>query len=231
LEQAVVDNPDYADAHALLGQALDQLDRPQQALDHLEAALALTPDSALCRSLLGLHYLQVGDPAAARPHLEAAYDLDPDNPVFSLHLASMYAGLGQYTVAEVWLREATRLAPEDALVWEAVARFYLERGLVEGQAGLEAAQALAELEPQDGLVLDLLGWAHFLKGNSTEAEEHLLEAIELDPALPSAHYHLGQVYAYLGRAEEARAVLTRALDLNTDPALRGQIEQLLLALP
>jgi len=227
LERAVARSPAYADAHALLGEALGQLDRTQEALGHLETAVSLAPDSALARALLGLHHLSAGDLTAARPHLEVAYDMDPENPALSLYLAWVYAGLGQYGVAEVWLGEATRLAPEDPAVWEAVARFYLDRSLVEKQRGLEAALVLARLVPESAVARDLLGWAHFLSGRYAEAEEYLLEAAELNPALASAHYHLGEVYVSLGRVGEARAALTRALDTNTDAVLREEIEQAL----
>ncbi|HIQ02270.1 MAG TPA: tetratricopeptide repeat protein, partial [Anaerolineales bacterium] len=225
LEWALARRPAYAEAHALLGQALVQSGRSQEGLEHLEEAVRLAPDSALARSLLGLYHLRTGDPAAARPHLEAAYDLDPDNPALSLYLAQVYAGLGQYSVAEVWLEEATRLAPEDPAVWEGVARFYLDRSMA--RQGLEAALNLLRLAPESGVAQDLQGWAQFLSGHYPEAEGRLLRAVELDPSLVTAYYHLGQVYVYLGRVEEARAAFIRALDVNTDPVLRGEIERAL----
>ena len=231
LQEAIASSPSYADAHALLGHALDQLDRPQEALPHLEAAAQLAPDSSLARSLLGLHHLQAGDPAIARPHLEAAYDIAPDNPALCLYLAYLYADLGYYDTTETWLEEAIRLAPEDPAVLEAAARFYLDRGLAEGQRGMETALALVLLHPESAAAHDILGWAQFLSHHYPQAEEHLLRAVQLDPGMASVYYHLGRVYTDLERVEEARAALTRALDLNTDPALRAEIEQALAALP
>lgn len=225
LRRALSHSPTYADAHALLGQALDQLGLSHEAEEHLKTAVRLAPDSALAHSLLGLHYLRAGDPTAARPHLEAAYDLDADNPAFSLYLAYTYADLGQYGVAQAWLEEATRLAPRDPTLKEQVARFYLERGM--GPKGLEAALDLAEQIPRSAVAQDLLGWAYFLCGRYGEAQEHLDRAIELDPLLPSAYYYLGALYAYQGEETKARSALTRALDLNTEPGLRSQIEALL----
>lgn len=228
LGRAVAHNPAYADARVLLGQSLDRLGRPEEALVHLEEAARLAPRSALAQSLLGLHELEAGDPAAARPHLEAAYELGPDNPAFSLHMAYLWADLGRYDAAEVWLREATRLAPDDPVVWEAAARFALDRGL--RQQGLEMALTLAHLVPGSAVSHDLAGWAEFLVGHYPIAARVLEEAVEQDPTLAAAWYHLGQVYAYQGRVEEARAALTRAADLNTDPRLRLEIERALGAI-
>lgn len=226
LERATARFPNFADAHALLGHALDGTGRPEAARAHLETAARLAPDSPLARSLLGLHDLNRGDPAAARPHLEAAYDLDPQNPAFALYLGFLYADLGQYAVADAWLTEATRLAPDDPAIGEAVARFYLDR--LPGDArGVAAARALVRLRPASALAHALLGRALLLTDDLQGAEEALRRALELAPDLAMAHYDLGRLYLLQGRREVAQAELIRALDLNTDPTLRGEVEGLL----
>jgi tetratricopeptide (TPR) repeat protein len=231
LEHSLTLEPLYADAHALLGHALDQLGQHDQALPHLEQALRLAPDSARNRSFLGLRYLTAGQAEAARPHLETAYELDPGNPALSLYLAYLYADLGRYDVAQAWLREAERLAPEDPSLLEAVARFYIDRQLPEGQEGLDAARALIAVAPSSAVAHDVLGQAARLWGSYAEAEEAFQRALALDPELTAAHFHLGQLYAALDRPAEARAALVRALDLATVPSLRSQIDQVLSDLP
>jgi Flp pilus assembly protein TadD len=226
LERATARIPDFADAHALLGHALEGIGRSEAARVHLETAARLAPDSPLARSLLGLHYLNRGDPAAARPHLEAAYDLDPRNPAFALYLGFLYADLGQYAVADIWLAEATRLAPEDPDVWDAVARFYLDR--FPGDArGVTAARARVRLAPDSAGAHALLGRALLLAEDYAGAEEALQKALELAPDLAVAHYDLGRLYLLRGQREAARAEFIRALDLNTDPTLRGEIERII----
>lgn len=228
LEEAVARNPAYADAQALLGWALDRLGHGDEARTHLETAVRLAPESILARSSLGLHLLQMGDPAAGRAHLEAAYEQDPGNPALSLYLARAYAELGQYGVAAAWLKEGTRLAPQDADVWRMVVRFYLDRGLTDLGGGAptleEAVESLLRLDWGSAINHDLAGRACFLLGYYDQAQTQLAQAISLDPGLAAAYYHMGQVYACLGRTEEARAHLLRALDLNTDPGLRAEIE-------
>lgn len=226
LERATAMLPPFADAHALLGRALEGVGRPEAARAHLETAVQRAPDSPLARSLLGLHYLNRGDPAAARPHLEAAYDRDPQNPAFALYLAFLYADLGQYAVADVWLAEATRLAPEDPAVGEAVALFYLNR-FPGDERGVTAARALVRLAPDSARAHALLGRALLFAGDDAGAEGALRKALELAPDLAVAHYDLGRLYARRGQQESARAEFLRALDLNTDPVLRREIEEIL----
>jgi tetratricopeptide (TPR) repeat protein len=228
LAQAATANPEYADAQALWGLALDQMGRTEEALPHLEAAVQAAPDSARARSLLGIHLLSAHEPEAARPHLEAAHEADPQNPAFCLYLAYLYADLGGYEVARVWLEEATRLAPQEPAIWERVARFYAERGL--GAQGLRAAHNLVALAPESAKAHDLLGWTLFLTGEVEHAEAELGEALAREPCLATAQYHLGEIYAYRSQSAAARAALTRALDCNTDPTLRAEIEEALLRL-
>lgn len=215
--------PDFADAHALLGHALEGASRPEAARVHLETAARLAPNSPLARSLLGLYFLNRGDPVAARPHLEAAYDLDPQNPAFALYLGLLYADLGQYAVADIWLAEATRLAPQDPRIWETVARFYLDR-FPGDPRGVTAAREMVRLAPDAASAHALLGRALLFAGDDAGAEEALRKALELAPDLAVAHYDMGRLYALRGQEEAARAEFTRALDLNTDPGLREEIE-------
>jgi len=221
LRQAVADNPGYADAHALLGQALERLGRSEEALDHLQRAVRLAPDSPLTRSLLGLHLLRRGRPTEARPHLEAAYDLDPTNPVLCLYLAWLYADLRAYDAVDAWLREAIRLAMDDPVAMESIARFCIGRGLV--KRGLEAARALVGMEPESAIAHDLLGWALFLAGDLQGAEEQITSALQLAPDWAWGYYHLWEVYRRLGKSDEARVARQKALDLCTDPGLRSVI--------
>jgi Flp pilus assembly protein TadD len=225
LERAAAQNPAYADANALLGHTLDQRGRPMEARGHLETAVQQAPESYLAQSLLGLHYLQAGELGSARPHLEAAYELDPENPAIALYLGYLYADLGYIDAANIWFEEAILLAPDDPTVSEAVVRFYLSRDLGEEEWALETAQLLVDQAPEVATAYDLLGWSQFLFGHVTEAEANLRYAIELNPELASAHYHLGRIAATVGDSRAARAELGRAMDLNTDPVLRSQIEQ------
>ena len=63
------------------------------------------------------------------------------------------------------------------------------------------------------------------------ARESLTQAVLLDPALPSAHYHLGWLWAAQGDRQRAREALTRALDLDTSGALAPLVERAMAEVP
>lgn len=66
-----------------------------------------------------------------------------------------------------------------------------------------AAQALA-MRPADPDTLDTYGWALHHAGRSAEALPYLERAYAARPRMFCIHYHLGEVYAALGRGEDAR---------------------------
>lgn len=246
-ERALAYDPAYADAHAYLGYALDQMDLPpepehegqhegheghegrenheNEARSHLLRAVALAPESVVAHTFLGMHYERLGDLAAARAEYEAAYDLDPDNPATCVEIGHTWAAEGRYLAAEIWLREAVNLRPDDPTWWEILARFYLEHNITADGRGVEATAKLVELLPRDAHSLDLRGWAALQMGDYATAEEYLSRAIALDPNLAVAHYHMGQLMNAQGARHEARESFIRALDLDTTGELVPLVER------
>jgi tetratricopeptide (TPR) repeat protein len=173
----------------------------------------------------GLHHERQGDLTAARAAYEAAYDLDPDNPALCVEIGETWAAERRYVAAEIWLRAAVDLRPDDPLLWETLARFYLDHGIdVEGR-GLEAAERLVELAPGSARAHDLLGWAALQTGAYDRAEEQLTRALALDEALAAAHYHLGLLWRARGEDALAGDAFQRALDLDTSGTLAPLIER------
>ena len=97
----------------------------------------------------------------------------------------------------------------------------------------EEAVALA---PSDARAHDLVGWAYQLAGRPADAETALRRALALDPALVSAHFHLGSLYVRSHAADPAmqalaRLHLQRAADLDTLGYYRARAEMLLAGMP
>ena len=83
-----------------------------------------------------------------------------------------------------------------------------------------------ELRPEDGYIVDSLGWAHYRMGDYAGAVEYLERAVELVPEDPTINDHLGDAYWRTGRLTEARYQWRRALQFGPrqgrDQADRGQ---------
>ena len=78
--------------------------------------------------------------------------------------------------------------------------------------------------PDDGYIVDSLGWAYYRIGNYDEAVKHLERAIELKPEDPTINDHLGDAYWRIGRVLEAKFQWAHARDLKPDPDDLPKIE-------
>jgi len=221
LEQA----PDYADAHVYLGQALDRLGHAEEAIVHLRRGVELAPDSPVAHTVLGMHYERLGDLTAAREAYGQAYDLDPENPGTCVAIGQTWAAEGRYIAAEIWLTEAVTLAPEDPQLWAVLSRFYLTYHITAEGKAVTATENYLELAPDAATAHDLRGWAAIQSGNYQVARQHLEEALDIDPTLAEAYYHLGVLHRAQGRMVEARAAFERATDLDASGRLAPLIER------
>jgi Flp pilus assembly protein TadD len=70
--------------------------------------------------------------------------------------------------------------------------------------------------PDDGYIVDSLGWAYYKLGNYEEAVKNLEKAIELKPEDPTINDHLGDAYWKVGRTLEANFQWAHARDLKPD---------------
>jgi Flp pilus assembly protein TadD len=83
--------------------------------------------------------------------------------------------------------------------------------------GLKLIEKAVQLKPDDGYIVDSLGWAHYRLGNFPEAVKHLERAVALRPTDPTLNDHLGDAYWRVGREREARFQWDHALKLNPEP--------------
>jgi TPR repeat protein len=116
--------------------------------------------------------------------------------------------------AEFLFRQAMAGGDADAA---ADARNYLAymwalagRNLAEAEGLIDAAMAA---RPEVDAYIDTLALIHFRLGRFAEAAEAMGRAIAIDPDFSPYHARLGDIYAALGRAQDARAEWQMALDL------------------
>ena len=92
---------------------------------------------------------------------------------------------------------------------------WLDRGenIAEARRMIELA---VSQHPEDGFIVDSLGWAMFLMGEYDEAVFNLERAVSLKPSDPTINEHLGDAYWKVGRETEARFQWRRALSMEPE---------------
>jgi Flp pilus assembly protein TadD len=128
-----------------------------------------------------------------------------------------YERVKKWPQAEVDLQKALALFPDQPLVQNYLGYSWIDQGrnLKQGMALIEKAVAS---KPDDGYIVDSLGWAHYRLGNFKEAVKHLERAVELRPEDPVLNDHLGDALWRVGREREARFQWEQSLTLSPEPA-------------
>ena len=85
-----------------------------------------------------------------------------------------------------------------------------------------------KLRPNDGYIVDSLGWVLYRLRDFEGAVGNLERAVELRPNDPTINDHLGDAYWRVGRYTEARFQWQRALTLKPDDDQISAIEDKLL---
>lgn len=118
--------------------------------------------------------------------------------------------------AEADFKKALELKPNEPYVLNYLAYTWVDRGENLDEAKRMLDEAVRQ-KPDDGAIVDSVGWAYYRLGNMEKALEYLEKAIELTPEDPAINEHLGDVYWRVGRRAEARFQWNRALSLNPEP--------------
>ena len=132
--------------------------------------------------------------------------------------------LGEWPKAEADFKHALELEPDQPLVLNYLGYTWVEQGrnLDEARTMIEKA---VELRPDDGYIVDSLGWVAYRLGDFEEAVHQLERAVELVAGDPIINDHLGDAYWQVGRLHEARFQWQRVLTLDPEDDLAAQVRR------
>jgi tetratricopeptide (TPR) repeat protein len=194
----------------------------------LESVAASFPELALVQAKLGDVLRIAGRDAEAVAAYGRALPLfaadDPQLWIVRFARGRVLHRMGDWPGAEADFRAALALRPGQAQVLN-----YYGYSLVERRERLDEALAMIEeavrAEPQNGAIVDSLGWALFRLGRHEEAVVHMEQAAALEPSDPVVNDHLGDVFWAVGRKREAAFQWRRALSFGPDEAEAQRIRR------
>lgn len=124
----------------------------------------------------------------------------------------------QWEAAEADFLRALEFRPDEPSVLNYLGYSWIDQGVNLDRARKMIEKAVSK-RPNDGYVVDSLGWAFFRLGKYAKAVEHLERAVELRPQDPIINDHLGDAYWRAGRKLEARFQWSHAIDLGAEEKL------------
>jgi len=189
LRQAVMADPAFADAYALL------------ALMYLYESANYPAN--------GAQNLKEGEKAARK-----ALEVDPNSIEGSLVLGLAHTEAGRNSEAIRRLREAVRLSPNSELGWDLLGYVYHYAGL--DDLAEQAYRRSLELDPTTPRIHWMHGRMLLYIGRVPEAEQEMRQTLAIHPDHFKVLTFLGEFLYYQGKLDEAEPFLRRAVELGRD---------------
>jgi tetratricopeptide (TPR) repeat protein len=227
-ERVPANSPLKRNAEIQLGIDLDALDRTDEAKKHLDKLIASKPDDLDAVLALGNIMRERKQYPACTDAYGKAVDLQP-NPTRANWTTYYFRGIcferdKKWSNAEADMKKALELYPEQPHVLNYLGYSWIDQG-VHLDDGMSMIKRSVEQRPDDGYIVDSLGWAYFRLGNYDEAVKNLERAVELKPVDPTINDHLGDVYWKVDRMLEAKFQWSHARDLKPDADELKTIEE------
>ncbi len=216
----------FADARIQLAAIFEKRNNPERALENLLAARGQRPSRSLEYYTATL-MTRLGDYDDALRVLEPLLKETPDDTELLYQLGLVHGEAKQF---EQMVDAMQRVIAQDPNHWGALN--YLGYSWVDRGENLDQAETFlrraVELRPQDGFILDSLGWAYYMQaqplfaqGQASAAQTLVRRAIAnlkranaLSGGDPVIFEHLGDAYLSVGDQKRALEMYRKALALG-----------------
>ncbi|TDK37485.1 tetratricopeptide repeat protein [Rhizobium deserti] len=223
--QVPADSPMRRISELQLGVTLSDTGKVEEAKQHLKALIESDPADIRSYIAYGSVLSEAKDYKAMAENYDKAVEVigpvpRPADWTVFFQRGIAYERLKQWDKAEPSFRKALELNPNQAQVLN-----YLGYSLVDMNInldeGLDMIKKAVDAKPDDGYIVDSLGWAYFRLGKFEESVTELERAVQLRAGDATINDHLGDAYWRVGRQLEAvyqwnRALISEGDDVNRD---------------
>ncbi len=213
------DHPSHLAAELGRAEALESEGKPDAALEALKALTKANPDQPLVWSTMADVYRRQERYKDAIPAYTKLIEITDQTGgagwVAYYARGISYERSGEWPKAEADFRKALEIEPDQPLVLNYLGYFYIDRNEHLDEA-LSMIERAAIERPEDGAIMDSLGWGLFRVGRYTEAVAAMEGAVELMSDDSLVNDHLGDVYWAVGRQREAAFQWRRALSFKLE---------------
>src|SRR5271154_2007411 len=227
-ERMPASSPLKRNAQIQLAIDLDAADRTEEAIKILKGVTA--EDSKDIEAVMALGNIERGRKKFADCVVTYSQGIDilPKATDKNTWVYYYYRGIceerdKQWSKAEADMRKALDLQPEQPHVLNYLGYSWIDQG-INLDEGMKMIKRAVEQRPDDGYIVDSLGWAYYRIGNYEDAVKNLERAIDLKPEDPTINDHLGDAYWRVGRTLEAKFQWAHARDLKPEPEDLPKIE-------
>ena len=204
--RAVEIDPNLSEAHLAMSNVFSYEWNWSAAQQEMERARELDPTF----STYGYAYhllLSLNKPDEAVRWIKRSEELDPLSPLISANVAQILYYARRYDEAIAQCQKALELDPNYAMAHTHLGQSYIQKRMY--PQAIEEIQKAISLSGQSAEILAVLGYAYAAAGNQKEAERVIAELTKSSNRYTPS-YPVAEIYAELGRSDEAFNWLERA---------------------
>jgi tetratricopeptide (TPR) repeat protein len=212
-----------------LGLNLAGTGKTEEAREHLKAAIAADPRDTRAYLAYGSLLSDNKEYAEMAANYDKAVEVIGPMPkrtdwsiFFQRGIA--YERLKKWDLAEPNFRKALALYPDQPQVLNYLGYSWVDMNINLAE-GLEMIRKAVDLRPDDGYIVDSLGWAYYRLGRYDDAVSELERAVDLRASDATINDHLGDAYWRVGRKLEAIFQWKTSLELKPEPDMIPKLDK------
>jgi tetratricopeptide (TPR) repeat protein len=215
----------YADTQIALN--LQRMEKPDDAIARLKSVMAKDAKNLDALTSLGNVY-RMNDhfPEAVESYSQAIAAFPAGEQInwqIYYNRGIAYDRQKLWDKSEEDFRKALSLSKDEPSVLNYLGYSLIDRGVKLDEA-IAMVKKAVDLKPNDGYIVDSLGWAYFTMRDYEQAVGYLERAVDLNPGDATIADHLGDAYWHVGRKTEAAFQWQHAKDNHPEPADLPRIE-------
>ncbi len=214
LEEDVLKNPDFPEAHAMLGVYYALLERFEEAGASVSKAISLNPDLIWAHINLAMIHLSAGHITEALDAINKANLINSEMPEVHSTRGEIHMTSGNFLEAITDFEKALKINPNDAKVVNNIAKSY--SFLDDKEKSISHFEKAVMIAPTFTNYYDLsTAYAKF--GLFEKAALNMKAAVEINPNISKAYYKLGNIYMKnMNSPNKAVTFYKKALTLDSE---------------
>lgn len=192
----------------------------QKAVETIEDAIKQMPDHVPFYTLYASLLDERHEYTKGVAMLKDAVKRFPQNAQLRYFMGNMYDHTGNRPATIDAMKEVLKIEEDHVPALNYLAYTYAEQG-VELDSAEKLARRALELKPDDGYIMDTLGWVLFKRGSFEESVKVLETAHRLQPDEAVIADHLGDAYYYFRMPERAKRLYEKAAAIAEEDKKQG----------
>ncbi|MFW6011301.1 MAG: tetratricopeptide repeat protein [Desulfosalsimonas sp.] len=215
----------YEDAVAHRAIILNRQGKTDEAIQTLESAMQEVDESrrtGLIPYLSGFYQKQ-GQFVKAENILVEGLSAEPENTELHYEMGVLYDRMGDTDAAIDKMKLVIEMDPENADAYNYLGYTYADQDIRLDEAEALVRKAL-EIDPDNGFILDSMGWVYYRKGDYERAEDYIERALDRVSDDPVILEHMGDVSLKLNDTRKALDYYRRAIEKTDSKEDRQKLQ-------